>query len=271
MTKSGRDARVLDGPGNRIGPSYSEVGGDKGTELQLQRLTARYSWVAEQCTNEKVLEVACASGQGLGLIASRASHVIGADYSDESLAIAQRTYGQRIPLLRLDAHHLPIRTGSLDVVVLLETLYFLPRPDEFVKEAARVLRPGGRLLISVGNKDCWDFNPSPIYTDFFGARELSALLSRHGFEVECFGNFPFDQPSLRQRVFYPIKRAAIVLNLIPKTMKARLWLKRIAIGKLVTLPFELEPQSVPAHAPVQISADEPDEVHQVVMAIGSRK
>jgi SAM-dependent methyltransferase len=256
------------GPGRLIGPAFTDVAGEPGTVPQLERLCARYMWVSRYCDGCDVVEVACGSGQGLGLLRRHARRVIGADYSLENLALARRTYQGRIPLLRLDAHRLPLKCASVDVILLLETLYFLPSPEAFVAEAARVLRPGGHLLISVINKDCWDFNPSPLYPAFFGAAELGSLLGRHQFAVECFGAFPFDQPSLRQRLFHPLKKVAIALNLIPTTVQARRWLKRIAIGKLVPLPYEILPDSAPYRDPVPVAADRPDPLHQVVLAAG---
>lgn len=259
------------GPGRLIGPEFTEVAGEPGTRPQFERLCSRYVWVSGYTDGRDVLEVACGSGQGLGLLARRARRVMGGDYSPENLAIARRTYQGRIPLLRLDAHRLPISTAGLDVVLLLETLYFLPDPDAFVAEVARVLRPGGHLLISVINKDCWDFNPSPLYPNFFGVQDLAALLERHRFEVECFGAFPLDRPTFRQKLFHPLKQVAIKLNLIPTSVQARLWLKRIAIGKLLPLPFEIQPDSAPYVAPVPVASDRPDPVHQVTLAAGRLK
>jgi SAM-dependent methyltransferase len=258
------------GPGRLIGPSFTDVAGEPGTRPQFERLCGRYFWVREYCAGRDVVEVACGSGQGLGLLARTAGRVVGGDYSAENLAIGRATYGGRVQLTRLDAHELPFRAASVDVVALLETLYFLPRPDSFIAEAARVLRPGGHLLVSVINRDCWDFNPSPLYPGYFGARELTALLARHGFATECFGAFPLDRPSLRQRVFRPLKRAAIALNLIPTTVQARLWLKRIAIGKLMPLPFEILPDSASYQPPVPVAGDQTDPVHQVVLAAGRK-
>jgi SAM-dependent methyltransferase len=257
-----------DGPGRLIGPQFTDVAGEPGTRPQFERLCARYVWASDYVDGRDVLEVACGSGQGLGLLAGRARRVMGGDYSPDNLAIARRTYRDRIPLLRLDAHRLPVRNHGLDTILLLETLYFLPGPDAFVAEVARVLRPGGHLLISVINKDCWDFNPSPLYPNFFGVPELITLLEGHGFEVECFGAFPLDRPTFRQSLFHPLKQLAIRLNLIPTSVQARLWLKRIAIGKLVPLPFEIQPDAVRYAAPTRVATDRPDPVHQVVLAAG---
>ncbi len=46
-----------------------------------------------------------------------------------------------------DAHHLPFRDGHFAGIVMLDVLHHLNRPTEFLKEAARVLRPGGVLAM----------------------------------------------------------------------------------------------------------------------------
>lgn len=46
-----------------------------------------------------------------------------------------------------DAHRLPFRDGFFSGVVMLDVLHHLEQPIEFLKEAARVLRPGGRLAM----------------------------------------------------------------------------------------------------------------------------
>jgi len=49
--------------------------------------------------------------------------------------------------LAADAMHLPFRTGALSNIVGTDVLHHLPRPLEFLREAARVLRPEGRVLL----------------------------------------------------------------------------------------------------------------------------
>ncbi len=44
-----------------------------------------------------------------------------------------------------DAHILPFANGAFSAIIMLDVLHHLERPIEFLKEASRVLRPGGRL------------------------------------------------------------------------------------------------------------------------------
>lgn len=254
-----------------IGPAITDVAGEPAGETQRARLIARYHWAASYCRGRSVLEVACGTGQGLGLLKNNSRSVTACDLSMDNLALVRSTYGSAMPIAQSDAQLLPYGTGSLDVVILLETLYFLPLPDEFVAEALRVLRPGGHLLISAINKDCPDFNPNhPLYFNHYGAPQLAAKMNMHGMEPSCFGIIPMDEPSLRNKMFKPLKQIAVKFNLIPDSMQARLLLKRIVFGRLEPMPHDISTTTPPALAPKAISANAADLVHQVVLCAGRK-
>ena len=46
-----------------------------------------------------------------------------------------------------DAHRLPFANGAFSGIIMLDVLHHLERPIEFLKEASRVLKPGGRLAM----------------------------------------------------------------------------------------------------------------------------
>lgn len=257
--------------GNLIGPAITDVAGEPAGRVQVERLVERYHWAASYCEGLAVLEVACGTGQGLGLLRSRARPLHACDLSLANLATARSTYRGEISLVQANAQKLPFAPGSLDVLLLLETLYFLPSADAFLTEARRVLKPGGQLLISCINKDCPDFNPNhPLYFARYGVPELARTVSAHGFAPECFGIIPMDLPSLRSRIFKPVKRLAVRLNLIPDSMQARLFLKRLVFGRLERMPHDIIGEPAPATPPRPLAPARPDTVHQVVLCAGTR-
>jgi SAM-dependent methyltransferase len=87
-------------------------------------------------------------GAGTGALASAVrtaapATVVAVDASAEMLRVA---HGQRgIPAVQADAMALPVAAGKADAVVLAYVLFHLPDPVVALKEAARVLRPGGRV------------------------------------------------------------------------------------------------------------------------------
>ncbi len=242
----------------------SELAGNVATREQLERLCHRYYWAGRHCHGLDVLEAACGSGAGLGYIAGIAQSVRGGDFSKEILGRVRAHYGDRMPLQQFDAQDMPFENNSFDVVILFEALYFIPSPERFVDECRRVLRPGGKVLIATANKDLFDFNPAPHSTQYLGARELNQLFGDHGFDVECWGYMDTASASLRQRVLRPIKKIAVSLNLMPKTMAGKKLLKRLVFGKMVRLPAEIADKLQPYVAPSPISSDHPDSRHKVI-------
>ncbi len=244
--------------------SVTEIPGAPVTREQIDRLVSRYRWAAERCKDQDVVEVACGTGPGLGLLAAEARSIEAGDVSEPLLELARRHYRDRVALSRLDAERLPYADASKDVVILCEAIYYLPDASRFVAECARVLRPGGRLLVATANKDLWDFHPSPFSQRYYGVAELGALCAQHGFDCEFFGFQPIDAAPLRQRLLRPIKRAVVASGLMPRTMKGKRWLKRLVFGEEIAMPAEITAATGAYLPPPVIPANVADTRHKIV-------
>ena len=247
--------------------AVTEISGDDVTEEQVERIFHRYYWAGRYCRGKDVVEVACGAGQGLGYLAGLAKSLQAGDYSEQILNIARRHYGERINLQQFDAQQMPYPDRSLDVVILFEAIYYLPDTDRFVAECARVLRPGGQVLVATANKDLFDFNPSPHTYRYYGVVELTELFGSRGFKAHCFGCWPVEQASLPQKVLRPVKMIASRLGLIPKTMAGKKLLKRLVFGKLVPMPAEIREDMAPYVEPVPLPSDRPDTGHKVIYCV----
>jgi len=248
--------------------NVTEVPGLGATREQMSMLYTRYRTAAAFSEGKDVLEVACGAGLGLGYLARKARRVVGGDYTERLLRLAQRHYGGRIPLIRLDAHALPFRDRSFDVVILYEAIYYLAEPDQFLAECRRVLRVPGVLLICTVNKEWSDFNPSPFSRRYFSSRELIELLQRQGFAAELYGAFPVLKDSARDRVLSLLKRAAVALHLVPRTMKGREVLKRLFFGRLTPIPPEVTEGMADLEPLVPIPTDTVNSSYKVLYAVG---
>jgi SAM-dependent methyltransferase len=203
-------------------------------------LYTRYSFSSRFCEGKEVLELGCGSGMGLGYLAQHARRVVGGDYTESMLLSAQGRLRGHVPLVRLDAHSLPFKDDSFDVVVLFEALYYLARPQEFLKECRRVLRGNGTLLMCSANREWKGFSPSALSEKYFSSSELRELLAENHFDSEIFGGFPASADSLSEKVTQAVRGLAVRLNLIPRTMRGKELLKQIFFGRLIRLGAAVE-------------------------------
>lgn len=94
-------------------------------------------------------DLGCGTGQISQSLAPFVDRVLAVDESPEMLAAArERLEGSaNVEVRRGRLEELPIGDGELDAAVLFLVLHYLPEPVAALSEAARALRPGGRLLV----------------------------------------------------------------------------------------------------------------------------
>ncbi len=155
---------------------------------------ARYEWALQFCRGRRVLDAACANGYGTRVIASVAAAAFGCDISIEPIAESTAGAFDRQPLLVGDTLGLPFADRSYDVFVSFETIEHVRDDASFVREARRVLRPGGKLILSTPNRVL--VNPgnaisdppfNPFHVREYSGEELEALLRASFDHVEMMG------------------------------------------------------------------------------------
>ncbi len=98
----------------------------------------------------RLLDVGTGTGRMIEVLGPSAALAIGIDKSSEMLRLARvKLEAAGIPssLRQADMYALPLADGSADSVVIHQVLHYAQAPASAVAEAARVLRPGGRLLV----------------------------------------------------------------------------------------------------------------------------
>jgi ArsR family transcriptional regulator len=99
----------------------------------------------------ELIDIGTGTGRMLELFGRAARRALGVDRSPEMLRLARVKLAQAgiqsAELRQGDMYALPIASGSADTVILHQVLHYAQQPAAAVAEAARLLAPGGRLLI----------------------------------------------------------------------------------------------------------------------------
>ncbi|NND16956.1 MAG: methyltransferase domain-containing protein [Silicimonas sp.] len=153
------------------GPSVYER---SWVRAQLAQSAEELVAAADVASGDRVIDIACGTGIVARTAAARSggtANLTGADVSAEMLDTAARFAADAgldgITWIECDAAEIPVDDARFDVVLCQQGLQFMPDKPGAMAEMARVLKPGGRLAISV-----WKTR-SPIGTAF------ATVLDRH--------------------------------------------------------------------------------------------
>jgi 2-polyprenyl-3-methyl-5-hydroxy-6-metoxy-1,4-benzoquinol methylase len=159
----------------------------------FRRHEAVYRALAEDCRDVTVLEAGVGEGYGAALLAEGARRVIGLELDAPTAVHVARRYGHggtALDVVRADLQALPVPDAAVDVVVTLQVIEHLADQPGFLRECARVLRPGGRLHCSTPNR--LTFSPgnarhdrplNPFHTQELAAEDLAGLATGAGLEI----------------------------------------------------------------------------------------
>jgi SAM-dependent methyltransferase len=176
---SGPSAPGLPLTGERTAP------GIPSENYWFRRHVAAYRFAAG-VVGGTVLDAGCGEGYGSEILRPSARKVVSLDLDAPTLTHARSRYPSA-SFVRSDLDELPLARSSVDGIVALQVIEHLAAPEGFVREARRVLRPEGVLVVSTPNRATFPAGLNPFHVRELEARELSELLAGEFSEVRLLG------------------------------------------------------------------------------------
>lgn len=153
----------------------------------FRRHEIAYTSILDECRGKTVLEAGSGEGYGAAMLATVADSVTCVDYDTSAVEHTRRRYPE-LTVHQGNLIELPIADASVDVVVNFQVIEHLWDQPQFIAECLRVLRPGGKLLISTPNRITFspgrDTPLNPFHTRELNASEMTELLEDAGFRVQ---------------------------------------------------------------------------------------
>lgn len=223
----GQSARINNGFYEDLGEAWYDEHTHPIALLRAEN-TTRNPWIIERIhtllgPSLNILDIGCGAGFLSNALAKEGHRVTGIDLSPKSLAVAKKwDQTQTVQYMQLDAFALPFEEKSFDVICAMDFLEHVEMPDQIVRKAAKLLRPGGLFFFHTFNRNFlswlvvikgveWCVPNTPprmhVYSYFIKPSELkqwceeSELLVKemHGFRPR-FSSIPFWKSLIQRKV-----------------------------------------------------------------------
>jgi ubiquinone/menaquinone biosynthesis C-methylase UbiE len=238
--------------GERVIPDRYEL------KPMLQEHLIRYEFAVPQVLGADVIDLGCGCGYGAHLMATQgARSVAGVDLAEDALEYARQNYfAPNLSFEVMDVTALRFPDDRFTAVVCLEVFEHVDDYQALLREAVRVLKPGGTLVLSTPNKLVWSPGRekpiNPWHISEFTREEFGRIMDSHLGDVQYWcqtnstpGVIPFILANLRLQGYYvrsDSSVARVVEWLHGKAMQVAMLPPRLIPGAMDKNPNQIVPE-----------------------------
>ena len=133
-----------------------------------------------------VLDLGCGDGALTSFICQKGAKVIGLDNQELGLKFAKeflKSQGLEAELILADVYQIPLKDNSVDFVVASDIIEHVRKPDKLLREAQRVLKTGGTIIITTPYR-LTEKPMDPFHYREFYPKELKKLVRPYFKDIE---------------------------------------------------------------------------------------
>jgi ubiquinone/menaquinone biosynthesis C-methylase UbiE/uncharacterized protein YbaR (Trm112 family) len=124
-----------------------------GTDLSTRRFFSETGWDAASLRGRWMLDAGCGAGRFLDVSSTTGADVVGLDLSNAVDAAAQSLAGRdNVHLVQASLYEMPFKPGVFDAVYCIGVLQHTPDPPRALATLPSVLKPGGRIAVTIYEK-----------------------------------------------------------------------------------------------------------------------
>ena len=186
----------------RLSDQWWDPEGPLRTLHVINPVRLRYIDAAVRLSGKRVLDLGCGGGLLSEAMAMRSATVTGVDASEAAIRTARShgtLSGVNVEYVQGTAERMEAsRAGAYQLITCMELLEHVPDPDSTLNACARLLQPGGDLIVSTLNRNLKSYLGAVVaveyllrllpkgthdYARFIRPAELRRMLERHGFTI----------------------------------------------------------------------------------------
>lgn len=191
----------------------------------FSRHVAGYRACMPSCEGKTVLDVGTGEGYGSAMLSEVAAQVASLEFTPALAAYAQGRHGSdKLRFLNGSAEALPFADASFEVVTSLQLIEHLPDYPAFIREAWRVLQPGGVMVTVTPNRRTMLSGLNPYHFTEFDPEELRAAVAEVFPEVQALGLFGSEAYLALKRDEQAFARKILALDPLNIRSKLPRWL-----------------------------------------------